>query len=642
MTLFVCVTGRPFVLRFILYTLPVILSRESNAERPWNAISAPSLSSSPYRYTHISTAQHNYHSQQRYRSTVQRIARGSLLLAAMTPHALFLACAVGTKLLLPRTVTWLATETSCLSLLSWWYPVAATITLLHQISQQGSDAAAKGDTDAEKKNTAAAAAETEKENNTPAAKQRGRKQTNTTTPQKSPARQPFFPRTAPGKNANDADTAAAKNKRRRRSSFLPQTPRFHHANPDTQVQEWLQYWMVYAAVQAVSRMLYLLPFFSLILSRYHDFLQSSGLQLQAAFYVWIYVLPHVVIPMSSIGSMNLQLPDTRPLHFLTTYLIQPVISTIHDAISGAVSNNFWQGQVVGKLTTVLDSLVFIRFVSRDTADWLLHVAHLVRAVAVPSTTLLMPGFLTNYGVLYVQYVVPLANSGTAVAASKTATSTTTTTLGNNKKQQQQLLLKYWVLHALTRAILDQCSSILWWIPLSTHFIFLLWCYWNLSVSVETWYSTVQQELQAFGLLPGCEFNVKEWESTRTSRVFSALVARLPSAATNDDNDDENDAAANEKDDAGNAAAPAANVNTTAPATLKDDGNAVPAEPLAQGEGSGFRDDADAVSDDEPEKEEDEYVPDTEDDELDEEEEEYVPKASTPVVVGTRRSTRQRN
>jgi hypothetical protein len=303
--------------------------------------------------------------------------------------------------------------------------------------------------------------------------------------------------------------------------------------------------MVYAAVQAVARLLYLLPGSSLW--RYgtsvanHSFLLSAGLQLQLVFYIWIYVLPYTVLPIPD-------LPDTKPLVFITDYIIRPTILSLTEAVSGAISLPFWERHVVGKLTALLDALVMIRFVKRDTADWWLHVVNSMRHTAVPSITLLMPGMVTNYGVLYVQYAVPLA-----VAAASTITTTNSVAERNkdsDTNKKQQLLLQYWVLHALTQGILEQCSSILWWIPLSTHLTFVLWCYWNLDVSVRQWYPAVQQELQAFGLLPG-EL-VQEWESTRTSRMFNMVLARLPSAAIDTDTDvdttDDKNATANASDD----------------------------------------------------------------------------------------------
>jgi hypothetical protein len=98
------------------------------------------------------------------------------------------------------------------------------------------------------------------------------------------------------------------------------------------------------------------------------------------------------------------LPDTRPLVFLTEYIIRPTILSLTEAVSGAISAPFWQRYVVGKLTSITDAFVLIRIVKRETADWWLHVVATMRHTAVPSVTLLMPGMVTNYGVLYVQYL----------------------------------------------------------------------------------------------------------------------------------------------------------------------------------------------------------------------------------------------
>jgi hypothetical protein len=225
----------------------------------------------------------------------------------------------------------------------------------------------------------------------------------------------------------------------------------------------------------------------------------------------------------------------------------------------------------------------------------------MRPAAVPSLSLLMPGMVTNYGVWYVQYAVPLAVVANTITKSVAEPSKDDTT---TNKQQQQLLLQYWVLHALTHGILEQCSSILWWIPLSTHFTFLLWCYWNLDVSVRQWYPAVQQELQAFGLLPG--ETVQEWESTRTSRMFHMVVARLPSAS-NDDNTDNNNA-----------------TDDVRSATAMDGADNVEPDPFLDDQDGGLEDG----------------------DDDDDEQEEYVPEAGPAVSTSTRgivtrRSPRQR-
>jgi len=146
---------------------------------------------------------------------------------------------------------------------------------------------------------------------------------------------------------------------------------------------------------------------------------------------------------------------------------------------------------------------------------------------IPAATLLMPYFVTVYGVLYVQYAAPVAATVAALGPDKLTA-------------HQHQWLQYWVLHALVQGCLNRLAGILWWIPLSTHAVFLLWCYLAvLPQAVTSWYAVLQDEWQSLGLLPpppegNGEMMTMEWEATRTARAVSWILDRLPSAATTAD------------------------------------------------------------------------------------------------------------
>lgn len=135
----------------------------------------------------------------------------------------------------------------------------------------------------------------------------------------------------------------------------------------------------------------------------------------------------------------------------------------------------------------------------------------------------MPSFITRFGVAYVQFIVPSAKS--------------TRALDGAKRQSKQdlveiedvvaLHLQYWIIHCLVSCFLGYFSSILWWIPFSTHVIFLVWCHLSFPKSIAQSYGVLETELIAFGLLPGkTEVQIHE---TRTAQVLHAVYSRLPSA-----------------------------------------------------------------------------------------------------------------
>ena len=68
---------------------------------------------------------------QSYQSALRKISHTSLLLAMLLPHVLFLTVCSSVKLLFPRVITYIATETYLNTLLGTWYPLIWTISLLY-------------------------------------------------------------------------------------------------------------------------------------------------------------------------------------------------------------------------------------------------------------------------------------------------------------------------------------------------------------------------------------------------------------------------------------------------------------------------------------------------------------------------------
>jgi hypothetical protein len=169
--------------------------------------------------------------------------------------------------------------------------------------------------------------------------------------------------------------------------------------------------------------------------------------------------------------------------------------------------------VVSKAQSLMEMLVMVRFLSQEWKNWIVNVLDESRVLILPSLTLLMPGFVTQFGVAYVQFVVPSAKSSQA-----------------RGDVMKLLYLEYWVLHCMVAGFLNWFSGILWWVPFSTHIIFILWSYIVLPPSIREWYGVLESELIAFGLLKGTKpDSVMAVNNTKTARLFHSLASRLPSA-----------------------------------------------------------------------------------------------------------------
>jgi len=233
------------------------------------------------------------------------------------------------------------------------------------------------------------------------------------------------------------------------------------------------------------------------------------LQLELLFYLWIYGLP-LIQPQAIAGQ---ELPEGRPLRVLCKWL-RPQAKRTMEAVSGAIPLDFWQDRIVGYTKTILAGLVLVRALKQPTSDWLVHLLEEGRPLVIPALTLLMPGVLTGYGIVYVQYFLSIAKTST-------------------QKKSLRLWLRYWVLNALIDATLQHFSSLLWWIPFSNHAIFVLYCYLSLPKTVDHWYTAMETEMKKFGLLiyhDNTGDELSSMEDSHTARFLAWVWGMLPKAA----------------------------------------------------------------------------------------------------------------
>jgi hypothetical protein len=366
---------------------------------------------------------------------VRRIAETSQLLAMLMPHAVFLASIASFKLLMPRFLTYLATDTYTTSVLSFLYPMVWTVALLQQ-----------------------------HRNGSPSEKTLN--ETETKKVHKMPRRSDIFPRTTPARSVQ----------RWLRQATTP-VRRGDTYNTHEEATYWLQYWVVYALVLAMCRLTYLLPIVGRIITKY-IVLSSVLRELQLVFFLWLFGVPMVTPELTH---------ETRPIPLLYQRAV-PMVTGMYNVVSTAIPENIWH-TVVQKTSSILELAVLIKLVSTETKEWLVHILEESRQLLPPAVTLLMPGFLTEYGVMYVQTLVPCAKGCNSVTLDDTTA-----------------WLEYWVLHGLFSS---------------------LWCNLQLPKTTRKWYNMFEEELQAFGLLEKGDKDLQV-ERTVTASMLRTLASSLPS------------------------------------------------------------------------------------------------------------------
>ena len=300
------------------------------------------------------------------------------------------------------------------------------------------------------------------------------------------------------------------------------------ASLENELRDWLRFWMVRASLEAVKD---LLGWFT------PSWVIAVALEWELLFYVWIYCLP-LIQPETIAGQ---RLPEGRPLRVLCSVL-GPYSQRLVDTVSGAVPEQFWRTQVVSYASQIAALMKLVRLLTQPTADWLLHMVEEGRGLFIPALTLMTPGMLTKYGVVYVQFVLPTAKSHSR----------------QRNIDVTLLWLQYWVINAGVDAILSYFSSLLWFVPFSTHGIFCLWCYLSLPRTIKSWYGVLESELKLLGLLPGDHEG--DFEGTKTALFLMWVWENLPKAKDSTDNnhvdtsivEDENE---NENDDDGDKDSP---------------------------------------------------------------------------------------
>jgi hypothetical protein len=439
-------------------------------------------------------------------------------MAMALPHSLFLGLGIAFRIVFPAVVRWLAHDTYMTDILSVYVPFFATMGVVqgHRYLSNNKDApcdmTSEMQADISSVVTVDKVPTNSKIDSTWSSSHR-RKEAAGVEKQASSKRQSSTTRSVPVaySRSNLAST--------KRGSKLSAAP----ANEESSLTYWLRYWAIFSLVQAFGRFCYLVPIFGRIVTR-HPMFYSLAAELKLLFFVWLFGMERVL----GNTAKDAFLAEALPLRLIQKYIV-PVVLELQSKISEAIPATTWQSMVTSKARGLLEMLVMVRFLSEGWKNWLVQVLDEARVLVLPSLTLLMPGFFTQFGVAYVQFVVSSAKSSQA--------------RGDSAKL---LFLEYWILHCLVAGLLTWFSSILWWVPFSTHFTFILWCYLVLPPTIREWYGILESELVAFGLIQGNTPDaVMAISSSKTAKLLSSLANRLPSSS--DDNGPPDDAMGDNND-----------------------------------------------------------------------------------------------
>lgn len=504
----------------------------------------------------------------KYNNFVTKVSQTSLFLAMLLPHVLYVVLVGAIKYFVPSLVTYFATKTYATAFLSLWHPFIKTLGMLHryagfmrnkkrvtngtstEASSQGRSGKATSSKQTKHVRRWLLAAETKRD--TPFAKN-----------QKNTKR---------GGPSGDNETTASKNKESTLESLSEEGA------------ELLKYWVVYTLLCTSFRTVYLLPIVGRIfsaaglssvaaeapdtvagsswLSRTGWFTFSLSAQFMEEtsliFFVWLCLLPtSFTSPTSGWNSdtmkdraavwekkakahSNVEY-NNRPLDILYTRLAPTATSMLDSSSSLAArttprNNGDAAGaegvlmSVIKKFQSLLELAVMIKIMKASTKERIVTAMVESTALLPASVTLVMPGYFTQFGVMYVKDVVPAANSARACNEVVKADdkSDDVARLGSAVRY-----LRYWIIHTLLSALLSSFTPLLAWVPFSTHLTFLLWSFVQLEGTTCGWYDVFEKELVAFGLMHAVDErkDAIDIDKTVTVQLFKKVASSLPSGTS---------------------------------------------------------------------------------------------------------------
>lgn len=479
----------------------------------------------------------------KYNRVVDKVAQTSMILALLLPHLLYIFAMGTVKYFLPGVVRYFATKTLLCDLIKFYIPFARTISTLHQwrsfdlLSVVGSNS----EDCAEQSKSAKSGylSIIRKKRDEKVKKSDGRT------------------------NCNDDKSEEDCNVR-------PRNSRTRFTNEHRLVFEdalnLLKYWIVVGILTAMLQTMKLLPIFGRILSNISFKQNSSRLpwkqkrlswlnrvkpsaeffqEMSLLFFIWLRLLPTSFTGTQKGDSIDILQAKTMksksdgmahisscPVDILYNFLspaVAAIVSSQNNLMETVGTKNKGEsGSIIKRAaawcTKFLDVMVWTKLIRESSRNKIISTLTECSDLIPAMVTLLMPGYFTSYGVIYVQLVVPVANSSKSIRALSRA-KTNADML--NKMNSISRFLQYWIIEEVMSWILSSFYPILVWIPLSQHFVLLLFTYAQLQVTTQYLYNIMESELVAFGILHAHSFhNVGDFNDTVTMKVFNSVAKRI--------------------------------------------------------------------------------------------------------------------
>ena len=437
-----------------------------------------------------------------YQGVVNKVAETSLLLAMLLPHILYVLLVAGMKWLVPSVVTYLATRTYLISFISIWRPLYQTFCVVGEISFNISSL-------------------------------------------------------KPNDDENKQTT-----KKSKPSEIKHQQKQKDQLREHKQLAiDLLKYWVVYSTLLAIADMARLLPFMQPFLPIDETKKSSQGwkfftpkvakagflsrFRLSAAFvqevrlifFVWLLLMPQSFLRNDeSVEKWKTRKKpkSNRPVDILYNMLSPSVTSAMKSSafLSGKVEGSSYGVKAIQFLQSLLGALVFTRVLSESWKDVIIQTILESTALLPAAITLLMPGYFTSYGVIYVSLVVPAGYSIEVISQAGKSTISPDAILSSMDDVSRYL--QFWVVSVPTSTVLYWFEPVLAWIPLSTHATWLLWAFIQMKSPTRKIYTLMEDELIVFGILKshGKDESVnKDLNETILFRSVSRIIAALPSSNT---------------------------------------------------------------------------------------------------------------
>ena len=428
-----------------------------------------------------------------YEEFVNRLAETSLLMASLLPHAIYILLIMGMKRLMPSVMSYLATRTYLISIISIWHPLYQTFCVVGQINHNITSLFDEDGSRELKKH-----------------------------PKKT-----------------SEITREQKNKEQ-----------LHEQNKLG--IDLLKYWVVYAILLAISVTLKRIPFIKSFLPADKTVKQTkswglfgskavksgflSRLKISATFveevklvfFTWLLLMPQSFVKTNE-GTRK-KSKSNVPLDILYNALSPTVLSTMKSSaiLSGKVEGSSYGVKTIQLLHSIFGVLVMARILSAKWKNIIIQTILESTALLPASITLLMPGYFTSYGVMYVSLVVPAGYSIQAINKAEKSGLSLDALVSTTDDISRYL--QFWVVSVPVSTLICWFEPVLAWIPFSTHTTWLLWAFIQINSSTRTIYNLIEDELMAYGLLKSHNM-VSANQDLKKTLLFTSIgkiIAALPS------------------------------------------------------------------------------------------------------------------